>query len=160
MKVIRLPSILAILGALLVFPPAAKTNFSEGFQAYERGDYAVTIREWRRSAERGDPSGQYGLKMMYFEGKGVPQDYVEAARWYRLAAEQGYVAGLTQTDLLYFEGKGVAQDYVLAHKWLNLGAAQGDEIAVRARHIVASRMTPAQIAEAQKLAREWLAERE
>ena len=39
--------------------------------------------------------------------------------------------------------------------WFNLSAAQGDADATKNRDIVAAKMTPAQIAEAQKLAREW-----
>ena len=44
---------------------------------------------------------------------------------------------------------------ILAHMWLNLAAAKGDTDAIKNRDRVATKMTPAQIAEAQKLAREW-----
>ena len=47
------------------------------------------------------------------------------------------------------------QDYVRAHMWFNLSAAQGNQDAAKNRDNIAKRMTPAQIAEAQKLAREW-----
>lgn len=47
------------------------------------------------------------------------------------------------------------QDYVQAHKWYNLGATAGDKEAITNRDIVAGKMTPAQIAEAQKLASAW-----
>ena len=57
---------------------------------------------------------------------------------------------------MVLEGRGVPEDYVLAHMWFNLAAAQSEELAVSGRDIVARRMTPAQIAEAQRLAREWL----
>ena len=61
---------------------------------------------------------------------------------------------------MYAKGQGVPQDYVQAHKWFNLAAATSTskpdhDNAVKARDNVAARMTPAQIAEAQKLAREW-----
>ena len=56
---------------------------------------------------------------------------------------------------MYAEGQGVARDYVQAHKWFNLGAASGDTSAVKNRDIAASKMTPAQIAEAQRLASAW-----
>jgi TPR repeat protein len=61
---------------------------------------------------------------------------------------------------MYEWGTGVPQDYVQAHKWFNLAAAtfttpSGHDMAVQARDRVAAQMTPAQIAEAQKLAREW-----
>ena len=56
---------------------------------------------------------------------------------------------------MYANGQGVPQDYVRAHMWFNLSAAQGNQGAAKNRDIAARRMTPAQIAEAQKLAREW-----
>jgi hypothetical protein len=49
----------------------------------------------------------------------------------------------------------VPQNYVQAHKWWNLAAVAGDKDAIKNRDIVAGKMTPAQIAEGQKLAREW-----
>ena len=49
----------------------------------------------------------------------------------------------------------MTQDYVLAHMWFNLSAAQGDADATKNRDRVAGKMTPARIAEAQRLAREW-----
>ena len=51
---------------------------------------------------------------------------------------------------------GVPQDYVRAHMWYNLAAAQGDENGRKYRDDVAAIMTPEQIAEAQRLAREWM----
>ena len=91
---------------------------------------------------------------MYSRGEGVPQDYAEAVRWYRLAAEQGDAEAQFNLGVMYTDGKGVPQDYVLAHMWFNLSAAQGDEMARRTA-MVSRRMTPDQIAEAQRLAREW-----
>jgi hypothetical protein len=49
----------------------------------------------------------------------------------------------------------VPQDYAIAHMWLNLAAAGGAKVAAELRDAVAAKMTPSQIAEAQKLAREW-----
>jgi len=59
---------------------------------------------------------------------------------------------------MYSNGWGVPQDYVQAHMWWNLAAAKGNEIGRKNRDIVAKKMTPGQIAEAQRLAREWLEE--
>jgi len=56
---------------------------------------------------------------------------------------------------MYDSGWGVPQDYVKAHMWFNLSAAQGEQDAAEDRDKVAQRMTSAQVAEEQKLAREW-----
>ena len=58
---------------------------------------------------------------------------------------------------MYADGKGVPQDYVQAHMLWNLAVSRGDEDARANRDIVAGQMTPSQIEEAQRLAREWLA---
>jgi uncharacterized protein len=92
---------------------------------------------------------------MYAKGQGVPQDYAAAVKWYRLAADQGNAVAQINLGFMYEQGQGVPQDYVQAHKWYNLGAAAGDKDASKNRNIVAGRMTPAQIAEAQKLASAW-----
>ncbi len=92
---------------------------------------------------------------MYTMGQGVPQDDKEAARWYRLAATQGYAAAQYNLGVMYFMGIGVPRDVVRAHLWYSLAAAPGHENARRARDIVAKKMTPAQRADAQRLAREW-----
>ena len=43
----------------------------EGFNAYEGGDYATALREWKPLAEQGDASAQYSLGVMYKKGQGV-----------------------------------------------------------------------------------------
>jgi uncharacterized protein len=56
---------------------------------------------------------------------------------------------------MYIAGHGVPQDYVRAYMWLNLAAVRGDAKIAKLRDLTRALMTPAQIAEAQKLAREW-----
>ena len=62
---------------------------------------------------------------------------------------------------MYTEGKGVPQDYALAHMWFNLSASRATEAeyrdsAAKSRDELAAKMTPDQIAEAQRMAREWM----
>ncbi len=78
----------------------------------------------------------------------------------RPLAEQGDADAQFNLGVMYDNGQGVPQDYAQAHMWLNLAASryppgENRDKAVKKRDIVAERMTPAQIAEAQKLAREW-----
>jgi len=62
-----------------------------------------------------------------------------------------------QYDLgvMYANGRGVPQDYIQAHKWLNLAATHGDADAIAARDSIVKLMSPVEVAETQKLAREW-----
>ena len=92
---------------------------------------------------------------MYRVGKGVPADNSAAASWYRKAAEQGYARARNNLGVMYDNGESVGQDDVSAYMWFNLAAASGFKEAVRNRNMVSRHMTHEQVAEAQKLAREW-----
>jgi TPR repeat protein len=119
---------------------------------------AVYVDSLKKRAAQGDANAQITLGFKYFLGGDVPQDYAESLKWFLLAANQGDANAQFNVGLTYCEGKGVPQDYIQAHKWLNLAAASTDPIrgmAVTWREDIAARMTPAQVAEAQKLAREW-----
>ncbi len=115
----------------------------------------ATLKEFRALAEQGDAGVQFILGSMYENGEGVPQDDAQAIRWYRRAAAQGLAEPQSILGRRYENGKGVPKDYVQAHMWLSRAAAQGDERARKARDRLAKKMTPAQLAEAQRLAREW-----
>jgi hypothetical protein len=110
---------------------------------------------WRKAADQGYDNAQLNLGIMYFFGRGVPQDHSAAVRWLRKAADQGRGDAQSLLGAMYASGHGVPQDYVSAHMWFNLSAAAGEKDAARERNVVAAKMTPAQIAEAQRLAREW-----
>jgi TPR repeat protein len=98
---------------------------------------------------------QSNLAAMYYYGRGVRQDVREAFRLTTLAAEQNFGLAQRMLGIMYTDGTGIPQDNVQAHKWLNLSASQGDKDAGILREWLAEKMTPDQIAEAQKLAREW-----
>ena len=125
-------------------------------------NYAEAVTWYRKAADQGVAQAQHNLGLMYRDGQGVPQDYAQAHKWYRKAADQGDADAQYNLGIMYAKGEGVPQDYVQAHKWWNLAAARYEasetvdrNMAVENRDIVAAKMTPAQIAEAQKLASEW-----
>ncbi|MCH9019079.1 MAG: sel1 repeat family protein [Proteobacteria bacterium] len=155
-------ALIAVLcaGFTLGLTAPARAGVAEGSVAYLVGDYATAIREFRPLAEQGMSAAQYFLGLMYYKGQGVPQDFAEAVKWYRKAAEQGYTLAQYNLGRMYSRGQGVIQDYVQAHMWVNLAVSklppgESRDKAVGVRDFVAKRMTPAQISEAQKLARKW-----
>jgi TPR repeat protein len=96
---------------------------------------------------------------MYRNGEDVPEDDAEAVRWYRLAAEQWSALSQYQLGSMYSDGEGVPQDDVLAYMWWNLAAANGHELAPLSKDLPeAVVLTREQIAEAQRMSREWMAE--
>jgi len=117
-------------------------------------DYLEALDWFKRAALQGNPYAQYNVGYMYEKGEGTPQDYGEAARFYRQAAERGNRLAQYTLGYLYEKGQGVPQDEVQALMWYNLAATQGETKAKAARDRVTVWMTPAQIAEAQRLARE------
>jgi TPR repeat protein len=123
-----------------------------------RQDYAQADEWFRKAADR-SPGALYYLAVMSRDGLGVPQDHAKAAQLFRGAADRGSPNAQAELGNLYVTGKGLLQDYVEGHKWMNLactgfsGDAQKQCVADRDR--LAALMTSAQIAEAQKLAREW-----
>ena len=73
-----------------------------------------------------------------------------------MAAEQGNYYAQYNPGIHYNAGMGVTQDYVQAHKWFNLAVAQKDDPSTRESiDAITSKMTPEQIATAQKLVSKW-----
>ncbi|MGH6953553.1 MAG: tetratricopeptide repeat protein, partial [Alphaproteobacteria bacterium] len=123
-------------------------------------DYAEAMKWYRKAADQGDAPAQNNLGFMYDSGWGVPQDYAEAAKWYRKAADQGIAIAQLNLGVSYELGDGGPRDYVEAHKWFNLAASRFPPGELRdkteeRRDGLAEIMTPDQITEAHRLAREW-----
>jgi uncharacterized protein len=182
---------IAVVLSIVCLAVPAWADYKAGEDAYNRGDFATALREWRPLAEQGNALAQYNLGVLYRKGRGVPQDdvqarqwykkaaaqgeakaqynlgtlflngggvpkdYQQALRWFRMAADQGEAVAQTKIGIMYDEGQGVPHDVVQAHKWYSLAATNGDKPAAELRDALAKQMTPAQIAEAQQLAREW-----
>jgi TPR repeat protein len=107
------------------------------------------------AAAQGFVKAQMELSGLYTKGDGVQQDDAQAFYWCSRAATQGEALAQCYLGSLYFRGKGVNQDYVLAYMYFSLAAAQDQEDAIRGRDLASQCMDAEQIAEAQRLAREW-----
>jgi uncharacterized protein len=109
-------------------------------------------------ADSGNAPAQNRLASIYFwGGHGVTQDAAQAVLWYGKAADQGNALAQAHLGLMYEHGYGVPRDPVMARMWLNLAVSRAPSLsmAVKLRNEVAAKMTPAQIAEAKRLAEEW-----
>jgi len=125
-------------------------------------DDVEAVRWYRLAADHGDADGQVNLGLMYADGRGVPEDDPEAVRWIQLAAEQGNGDAQLWLGLMYANGEGVPADEVTAHMWFDLAASRfvgiDREGVVKSRDQLAVTLTADQLAEAQRLAREWEAD--
>jgi len=145
----------ATVGALFLVPAHGSAQDSPPVSCadlYSRSP----LENLTRCAEQGHAGAQSLLGLKYARGAGVPEDDTEAVRWYRLAAEQGHAESQWLLGIMYDKGDGVPEDDVLAYMWFNLSGAQGHVSAQESEDIIEMRMTRDQIAEAQRLSREWM----
>ena len=63
---------------------------------------------------------------------------------------------LFELGMMYSVGRDVPVDLIAAHKWFNLAAVKGNTEAIRLRREIANQMADAEIAVAQRAARDWL----
>jgi TPR repeat protein len=128
--------------------------------AYENGkfgrtDYQEGFRWLKKAAEHGHPDAEVSLGEMYEDGEFVPRNYMLAAKWYRKAAEHspdmgGAGQGRNQLGMLYMDGLGVPKNLVVAYLWFSLTQTRTNLKEVECD------MTRAQIAQARKMASNWL----
>jgi TPR repeat protein len=114
-------------------------------------NYAEAMKWYRLAADQERADAQYQLGHLYYQ----QADYTEAVKWFQLAADQGRPDAQSNLGAMYAEGEGVPQDLVQALKWFILSATQNHKDAMENRDKALLIMTHSQIAEAQKLAREW-----
>ncbi len=129
------------------------SKYATGFGVAENVKEAVRLYEL--AAKQGDPDAQVALGNHYSEGQGVLQDFERAFSWFQRAAALGNGTGMHNLGVMLAKGEGTPRNYVEAHKWLNLASGIGEAYSAEARDALAQVMTPAHIAEAQRLAREW-----
>lgn len=96
-----------------------------GVAAFDSGDYATALQEFRSLARDGHAEAQYRLGEMYFHGLGVGKDYAKARFWYLKAAQQGGAEAQYNVGVLYARGLGMPKDYPKAVSWYRLAAEQG-----------------------------------
>jgi len=156
---------LVLIVSLIAIPfvtPVFGGQFEDAKAAYERGDYEMAYRLVKPLADQGEAEAQFSLGVLYYEGKGVPQDYVEAVNWCRKAAEQGHWKAQYQLAESYYKGEGVHRDYVLAYFWVSLAViSTKDESTdivnriVEARDTAAKKLTLHQLAKVEQMVKEW-----
>lgn len=162
--------LLALLFLLLVpVTGAGAQDFDRGQKAYDQGDHTAALAQWLPLAEQGNADAQFTVSLIYSKGDSGLQDNAAAARWLRAAAEQGLGSAQIRLGQAYRGGYVTPQDNVLAYMWFHLanGAkkwrASDSEFFIRGqaeyagykRDRTAADMSPADIAEAERRAREW-----
>jgi TPR repeat protein len=104
---------------------AAMAGFAEGATAYNAKNYAVALKEIRPLAQAGNADAEHLMGLMYYMGRGVPQDYKTALEWHRKAALQGKADAQYVVGAMYYTGNAVIQDHKQAVGWFRKAAEQG-----------------------------------
>jgi len=110
-----------------------------------------------KAAEADHVPAQTELARMYRNGDGVDQDFGQMMVWYERAADNGDVGAQLFVADGYAYGYGVVQDMVEAYKWYEIAIQYWGSLAVRARDVVAEKMSDEQVAEAVRRAGAWMA---
>ncbi len=97
------------------------------------------------------------LGQMYLDGDGgIERDFSKAARWFEVSADKELSPrAMNVLAALHVKGLGVLQDPVLAYMWLSLSSANGGSDAAEIRDLVSTQLSPQQLVDAQRMAREW-----
>ena len=131
-------------------------------------DHREAVHWYKRSALVGNVLAEVAedrLAVIYESGDGVPQNHAEALKWFKKALARKDYGPYYRLTYMYYHGSGVKQNYVAALMWANLGAEvspnsksisqQNKLTAVEMRDEIAAKLTPKQIAEAERLAQRW-----
>ncbi|GAB3442352.1 sel1 repeat family protein [Massilia solisilvae] len=103
----------------------AHAGFTEGANAYNANNYALALKEITPLAKAGNADAQHLLGLMYYMGRGVPQDYKQAFAWHQKAAVQGKADAQYVIGAMYYKGNAVPQDQKQAVYWFRKAAEQG-----------------------------------
>jgi hypothetical protein len=161
---ISLPlSFILVLVSTLAVAQSLEQRMRTAAGAYERKDFATAIAIWRPLAEQGNAEAETLLGAMYWSGEGVPRDHREAARLYLRAARQGYGRAQNDIGFMYGFGEGIPpRDDVQAYKWISLAIQRYTarnqnrrDQAIKDLATLKARMSPAQLAEAERQIRTW-----
>lgn len=121
-------------------------GFEAGLERFRAADYLTAAELWKTCAIAGHPACQYGLGVLYDEGRGQPQDSRSAVIWLQRAARQKFTDAQIQLGFIYAIGRnGVAQDPVEAYAWFSVAAANGHAEAQKHRNRVAELLTPEEL---------------
>ncbi|MYN07596.1 tetratricopeptide repeat protein [Pseudoduganella aquatica] len=113
------------IGLVLGAQGAAQAGFAEGATAYNNRNYSLAYKEIEPLARNGNTDAEHLLGLMYYMGRGVPQDYKQALNWHRKAAVKGKADAQYVVGAMYYTGNAVIQDHKQAVIWFRKAAEQG-----------------------------------
>lgn len=123
---------------------------------FGRGDYAAASAAGLPLAGQGNAEVQYMVGFALLHGAGGERDVQQALRWLRASAEGGDPRGQAALGHCYGRGLGVRADPVRAYMWYTIAVESGTAEAAEPQALQAAKLTPAQVRQGRRQAREWL----
>ncbi len=93
-------------------------SLEAGVAAYQEKQYSKALEIFQQYAEKGDPTAQFYLSVLYRSGMGVERDEYEAFDWCKKSAGEGVLDAQFQLGIMYLHGEGAEEDDALALEWL------------------------------------------
>jgi len=131
---------LAAAAATIALSSPALADVKAGVDAWERGEFAKAVEEWRDPAAKGDADAQFNLGQAYKLGRGVPMDLKQAEAWYKKAADRGHVQAADNYGLVLFQDNRREE----AMPYIRASADRGEP---RAQYVLGTAMFNGDIAE-------------
>ncbi|MFQ5427743.1 MAG: tetratricopeptide repeat protein [Thermodesulfobacteriota bacterium] len=146
--------LLLIFCSLVLLHPACGFAGEGALAGEEEAAVKVDLQGLITSAGNGEAEAQLKLGNMNYRGRGITKDYKQAFTWYEKAALQENAEAQYNLANMYLKGQAVPRDYVFSYMWFNLSSAGGYGPASSSLDSLEAKMTPRQIARAQRMSRE------
>lgn len=148
--------IIFLFSGFLFYPGQVVAGSESGEAAFYAGDYKTALKIFNAQAEGGNYGALYFLGEMHREGLGVSQSFAKAAEFYLKAAKGNHPYPQLRLGEMHRDGKGVAQDHKAAYMWFDLASSYGEQKGATERDRIAEKLSPAEINEAKKTAKDWV----
>lgn len=150
---------------------SATDDYIVGLRWFDRGAYETAAKYWDPLVEKGDCDAEYRVGLLYFIGKGKPQDNEKTISLWRKAANGNQQRGQWALGDLYYQNDsviyhrcaqcGIDKDIVQAYMWYRLfekSAKYRSEKAYAKQILtkITSEMNPEQIKQGDNFVSKWI----
>ena len=146
--------VIAVIAAMFL-SSGALADMQAGIDAFTIKKFDVSLKEFTKAAETGDPQAYYYLGLTYSGGFGVKRDLTKALEYFGKAARMGHVLAQKEYGTALAIGDGTEQDVDEGLKWLFIAARAGHEGARATATRFAKYMRNSVIIKARREAIEW-----
>jgi len=122
MRIAGAAAIALIVATMTVPAHGQQPSVKAGIEAWQGGDYATAVSNWRPLAEKGDADAAFNLGQAYRLGRGVVVNLAAAQTWLERAAKGDHLDAQTTLGLLLFQNG----NRVGGLRWLKIAAERGD----------------------------------